>query len=153
MNPRKTVSAPPARRARGSSERRHQRRAYERRIDERALALELAQALDAGGEDRADLLEAARLVGAHLAARGRAGRWQDIDVAALLAKLGDADWMRRGRFQFALAGLVGWCGLRGYLHDRHVDALLDEIARLADDPIIRQYAQVGARRYRPTARA
>ena len=116
-----------------------------------SLAHQMADEVGAVGDDREELVYAALYVGQWLADVGIAGRWDQLVVAELYATLGEDDAVARGRFLFSLAGLVGFAGLAGHLAPAAARRVLLEIAGVAEDPILHNYARRSARSFRPGA--
>jgi hypothetical protein len=83
----------------------------------------------------------------------RPGRWDTLDVAAILPLLPSDDPREHGRFLLSLTGLVGYAGLAGYLEADVAAATLGQIQEISDDAIIQNFAKTTARTLRPSRAA
>lgn len=105
------------------------------------LAHEMADAVDADDQDRAELSSVALAVGQWLADQGRPGRWDTVDPAAVLEAMGLPDEVQRGQFLLGLVGLLGYAGISGHLPPGAAHARVSQIASLANDAIVRRFAR------------
>jgi hypothetical protein len=99
------------------------------------LATDAADFMEADEEHHNDLVGTALAVGEWLADVGRPGRWDTLEVAALIDLLPDSNGAR-DRFLFTLIGLLGFAALDERLPEPSVERSLREVACLTDDPII-----------------
>ncbi len=105
-----------------------------------SLARDMADAVQAGEEDRDEIISAALMIGQWLADVGRPGRWETIEVASLIDAVNCDSEFERGRFILSLTGLIGFAALTDRLQAKTARRLLDEVALLSHDPILSAYA-------------
>ena len=106
------------------------------RIVAASLAAEVAAALEAGDKGRRDLTAAALGVGEWLAEQGQPGRWDLLDVEALLPRMGFACQEDVDSFLLALVGLVGHAGFSDQLPPGDAARILLHIRELATNPTV-----------------
>jgi hypothetical protein len=123
------------------------------RIVALSLAHEMAAAVGAKGDDLQDLVFAALTTGEWLAEVGRPGCWETLEVDQVLRLLPADNPFERGNFLLALTGLLGYAGIEGHLAPAHACKSLEQIAKLAEDAIIQNFARQAAAQVRGSAEA
>jgi hypothetical protein len=103
------------------------------------LANELATEVEADAAHRQELIGVALDVGQWLSDQGRPGRWDTIDPAAVLAMTVPLDVQARNGYLLAMAGLVGFASLSGYVPVAAARRTLEEIQGLATMPVVAAY--------------
>lgn len=114
------------------------------RIVALSLAEELADAVNAGPEERQELLDAALCVGQWLADRGLSGRWDRVDPGEVLRRLDFLPTSERERFLFSLVSLLGHAAFGGQLDPAAAKASIDKVAALTAEEVVRVFAETAS---------
>jgi hypothetical protein len=104
------------------------------------LAQDVAEFMEADEEHRNDLVCTALAAGEWLSEVKRPGRWDTLEVAAVLRLLPPGPPRERDRFLLTLVGLLGFAAFDGRLPSPPAVRCLEEIESLTDDPIIKELA-------------
>jgi hypothetical protein len=120
--------------------RRAKREKVGRRLVAMTLAQEMAATLEAGEEEREELVAVAMAVGQWLAEEGRPGRWDTLVVAELLRAMALPTRQETDGFLLSLAGLLGHAALQGDLDEAAARRILREIEGLADSRPVAAFA-------------
>ena len=92
------------------------------------------------------VIEAAMMVGQHLADIGKAGEWMHIQVERLFQQLSRLDENELIPISLTLIGIYGWLGSIGILPNQRCKSVLREIASAAPQvSYLRTLAQRGQR--------
>jgi hypothetical protein len=114
-----------------------------RRLVAMTLAREMAAAVEAGEEQREELVGVALAVGQWLAEEGRPGRWDTIDAGEVLRVMALPSRHENDGFLLTLAGLVGHAALQGHIPEPAARRTLLQIQGLADSqPVVAFAAHV-----------
>jgi hypothetical protein len=105
-----------------------------------ALASELAAVVEAGDREREDLMTAALGAGAWLAAQGRPGCWESLDVEAVLPAMDFAAQHQVDAFLLSLVGLVGHAAFSDQLARGDACRILAQIRDLASNRVVSDLA-------------
>lgn len=99
------------------------------------LAHEFAAETEADADEREEIVLAALAAGNWLASEGRPGRWDTLDVGAMLPTLDLQDDREQQGLLLTLAGLIGFAALRGHMPVKTACRCLYQIDDLADDGV------------------
>jgi hypothetical protein len=108
------------------------------------LAQEMAAAVRADAAERDTLVDAALCVGQWLADEGRPGRWDTVDVGAVLEQRSCTSERETTAFLVALGGLIGHAGFCGYVPVETARRNLLDIGGLSRSPIVRGFVDKAA---------
>jgi hypothetical protein len=114
-------------------------------IEAVALAEDMAGAVGADRQEREALVQTALAAGEWLADRGRPGRWETLEPAALLEGQSFADLHQASGFLLALGGLIGHAAFGGEIEWGAARRLLLEIKDLSTNPAVSSFAAAAAR--------
>jgi hypothetical protein len=114
------------------------------RIVAMALAKQLSAAVKADPQEHQDLVDAALSVGQWLADQGLPGRWDRVKPAEVLRCLDFLPPLKRERFLFSLAGLIGHAALTRQIPAAAALQALNETAALAEEDVVRVFARTTA---------
>jgi hypothetical protein len=104
------------------------------------LAQEMAATVEAGEEEREELIGVALAVGQWLAEEGRPGRWDTVIPVEVLRALALPAGKETNGFLLTLAGLVGHAALQGHIDEPAARRILREIEELADSRPVAAFA-------------
>jgi hypothetical protein len=120
-------------------------------IEAVALAEDMAGAVGADLRERETLVQTALTAGEWLADQGRPGRWDTLDLGALLEAQSFPDVHQASGFLLTLGGLIGHAAFGGEIEWGSARRLLLEIKDLSSNPAVSGFAAAAAKQLERSA--